>query len=631
MTSRIGQPDTDADRELRGHLDATPPKNFVMVAGAGSGKTTSLVKALAHLAHTRKQIFRHRGQRIACITYTEVAVKEIWGDVGNDTLFHVSTIHSFLWTAIHSFQQDLKEWVVGKIQANIAEYQTKLANPRTRKDTRPKLEQKISRADQQLREINTVKRFTYGTGSDYTRGVLGHADILGLVPELIQSKPLLRNLIASRFPIVFVDESQDTSPTFVQALRSIAETAGARFCLGFFGDPVQKIYVTGVGPIQLEQGWAAIRKPENFRCSRSVLNVINAIRAEDDGLEQTRGRTIRTDDVDVPVQGTARLILLPSDERRSELMVQARRWLARENGDPRWERDQQDDGLRILVIVHRMVATRLGFPNLYEALHDKAPSSLKDGLEDGTAWVLRPFILYILRLVAAVEARKGFEVMSMLRANCPLLAGRGSQQDIGALMLRLRQDVTSLTEFFQMGSFAKIKDVLLFALNRELISLDERFIPYLLLDDDAADDEDNPEFMCVRKYLDCGVHEILRYREYLEEQSPFATQQGVKGAEFDRVLVVVDDQEGRGQTLFSYGKYFGTTELSDNDQENIDAGRDSAIDRTRRLFYVCCSRASQDLAVVVFSPDIVAIREQVSRRGLFTDDQIYEEGDIQTE
>src|SRR3546814_15969592 len=85
MTSRIGQPDTAADIELRACLDQRPQTCFVMIAGAGSGKTTSLVKALAHLAQTRSTELRTRGQKIACITYTEVAVKEIWGDVGNET------------------------------------------------------------------------------------------------------------------------------------------------------------------------------------------------------------------------------------------------------------------------------------------------------------------------------------------------------------------------------------------------------------------------------------------------------------------------------------------------------------------------------------------------------------------
>lgn len=79
MTSRIRNPDTETDRQLRDCLDQRPSTSFVMVAGAGSGKTTSLVKALDHLARTRGADLRRRGQQIACITYTEVAVGEIWG------------------------------------------------------------------------------------------------------------------------------------------------------------------------------------------------------------------------------------------------------------------------------------------------------------------------------------------------------------------------------------------------------------------------------------------------------------------------------------------------------------------------------------------------------------------------
>ena len=43
MTSRIGKPDTEADLQLRDCLDQPALTSFVMVAGAGSGKTTSLV------------------------------------------------------------------------------------------------------------------------------------------------------------------------------------------------------------------------------------------------------------------------------------------------------------------------------------------------------------------------------------------------------------------------------------------------------------------------------------------------------------------------------------------------------------------------------------------------------------
>lgn len=104
--------------------------------------------------------------------------------------------------------------------------------------------------------------------------------------------------------------------------------------------------------------------------------------------------------------------------------------------------------------------------------------------------------------------------------------------------------------------------------------------------------------------------------------SPFATQQGVKGAEFERVLVLIDDEEGQGQRQFSYGKYFGISALSDTDDENIALGLDNVVERTRRLFYVCCSRATRDLAVVMFVHDIAQARARVEAAGLFAPEEI---------
>ena len=114
---------------------------------------------------------------------------------------------------------------------------------------------------------------------------------------------------------------------------------------------------------------------------------------------------------------------------------------------------------------------------------------------------------------------------------------------------------------------------------------------------------------------------------YIEDQSPFATQQGIKGAEFDRVLVILDDEEA-GYNLFSYGKYFGITALSEKDNQNIAAGSDSVLDRTRRLFYVCCSRAVQDLAVILFVRDVGATRTALERRAYFRAEDIYVLADI---
>ncbi|NOY16219.1 MAG: AAA family ATPase [Gammaproteobacteria bacterium] len=622
MTSRLGKPDTKADLTLRVRLSEEGTRHFIMIAGAGSGKTTSLIKALNYLKQSRGHQMQRQAQQIACITYTDKAVNEISGDVGQDPLFHVSTIHSFLWSVIKPFQSDLHAWVRQRLAEKIDEAQTKIDKPRVRPATIEKERAKIERYKHQLEVVDTVKQFTYGTGSDYAKGILGHSDILRLGPSLITKHALMRKVVAQRFPVIFVDESQDTEPDFVSALKALAESALPEFCLGFFGDPVQKIYMTGVGHIRPEENWISIEKPENFRCPVSVLNVINRIRAEADGLVQTGGRMIDQDGVLEAVQA-ARLFILPADNRRAERLVHVRTWLSEHNNDPLWQSDEEEGDVRMLVIVHRMAASRLGFQNIYSALNDKAPENLKSGLTDGTAWIVRPFIRYLLPLLKAHRSGDDFEVMTLLRQYCPRLqAERLTGHDMAAELASLKTDLVSLDDQLVVGSTVDIGTIISFAQTRELVELDERFLP-VLTDYAEGDTFDNnaPENSPLR-FMQCEAGELWGYQTYIEDQSPFATQQGIKGAEFDRVLVVVDDEENTNNS-FSYGKYFGLTPLSKRDQANIDAGGETVVDRTRRLFYVCCSRAVKDLAVVIFTADVATVHAVVDAKGYFATDDIH--------
>lgn len=623
MTNRISKPNTDTDIDLAERLAQPGNRHFVMVAGAGSGKTTSLIKALDHLAKTQGEDFRHQGKQIACITYTDIAVEEIEGDVGHDPLFHVSTIHSFLWSVIKPFQKDLRTWVKGKLDQKIDEAEATLANPRARQATKDREALNIEKYKNQKDRIDQVSNFRYGTGSDYLKGVLGHSDILAIGPDFIETQQLMRRLIAQRFPITFVDESQDTDPNFVGAMLKIARELPNDFCLGFFGDPVQKIYMQGAGPIPIEDGWETLRKPENFRCPQKVLQVINRIRAEDDGLEQTGGRMEEKNGELVPVQGTARIIILPADERRQERLEETRNWLSEQDDDESWAGQGEEGDLRLLVLLHRMAANRLGFPNIYSALNDKAPENLKAGLTDGTAWVFKPFLPYILPLVLAYRQDMDFEVMRLLRKYCPRLQPENlAGQETATSLSSLKEDLEKLSELISEETKHTIGDVIAFINEKQLAILDERFDELSeVYEEKTPIEEDAPE-NSGHRFMLCNANELWGHRRYIEELSPFATQQGVKGAEFEKVLVIIDDEEGKTNT-FSYGKYFGARDLSDTDNKNIAEGRDSVVDRTRRLFYVCCSRALHDLAVVVFAEDQAKMRTAILAKGFFDPNDVH--------
>ena len=69
-------------------------------------------------------------------------------------------------------------------------------------------------------------------------------------------------------------------------------------------------------------------------------------------------------------------------------------------------------------------------------------------------------------------------------------------------------------------------------------------------------EELHKEIAAMEAFLTCPAVQFWGYRTYVNEESPFSTQQGIKGAEFKRVLVVLDDDEGT-HVQFSYDKYLG--------------------------------------------------------------------------
>ncbi len=192
------------------------------------------------------------------------------------------------------------------------------------------------------------------------------------------------------------------------------------------------------------------------------------------------------------------------------------------------------------------------------------------------------------------------------------------------LLATLRAAIQQLAAMFEAGSKSTIRDVIIFVRTHNLAMLDDRLISHLIGETAEADEGNKKsERAAVEKFLDCCAVELWGYHTYIEGQSPFDTQQGVKGAEFERVLVVLDDEESNYKS-FSYGKYFGIIPLSKQGKENIADGADSVRARTRRLFYVCCSRATQDLAVVFFVPDVETAKAAIIARNFFPESAIYD-------
>ena len=108
---------------------------------------------------------------------------------------------------------------------------------------------------------------------------------------------------------------------------------------------------------------------------------------------------------------------------------------------------------------------------------------------------------------------------------------------------------------------------------------------------DRETDEDMPRALTELEALRAVQYrEIIALCRYLDGHSPFETKHGVKGAEFENVLVVV----GRGWNQYNFNQMLEFSQ----DPEHIPANKRKAFERNRNLFYVTCSRPKKRLAIL---------------------------------
>lgn len=92
-----------------------------------------------------------------------------------------------------------------------------------------------------------------------------------------------------------------------------------------------------------------------------------------------------------------------------------------------------------------------------------------------------------------------------------------------------------------------------------------------------------------------GYIEFQKLFEYLEGFTAFSTQHKTKGLEYSNVLVVLDNG--------NWNKYNFNYLFADK----LDKA--SIVDRTRKIFYVCCTRAKDNLAIFFPSPSPDVIKK----------------------
>lgn len=84
---------------------------FRLEAGAGAGRTYSLIEALKYTISKYGKLYLKQNRKIACITYTNVAKDEINSRLDNHPIVYAETIHAFSWNILKNFQKEMRSFI----------------------------------------------------------------------------------------------------------------------------------------------------------------------------------------------------------------------------------------------------------------------------------------------------------------------------------------------------------------------------------------------------------------------------------------------------------------------------------------------------------------------------------------
>lgn len=602
---------TDADLAVRECLDTN--RSFALIAGAGSGKTASLISALGEIRSRSGKLLRQNGQRIACITFTNRAVEVIRSRLGFDDLYHVTTLHSFLWGEIGRFQRDIRETLQNhRIPTQLAKVREKDTG-RSTKEARKAREQVI-RLEADLAGIADVAEIKYGDSkfSDYLQGKLSHDDVIEISGYLLAERSNFRRLLGLRFPYIFVDEAQDTFGTIISGLNLVCEQEGLPI-VGYFGDPWQQIYDEGAGNFAPPATGRMITKTENFRSAPQIITLLNAFR---DDVEQIPAG----ENKDIVGSVEVRLVQAetPEGERRRYSEPQVERALnAMDRALDAWGWAEREDVIR-LFLVRQMIARRLGFSGLHKLFTGQLASSrAQDEYQSGEHYLLKHFIKTICPLITAFQHGESRSVIDILRTDSPFYdpAGPNSARKLKEMIDKSQEHLAALSGHWEGGT---TKDVLAYCRDNELITISSRLRDQLTREarqeefDDDLHGEEKGDWLA-DQFFAMSTEELNAHFEFMLENTAYSTQHGVKGEQYPNVLVVFDDIEA------AWSNYSFTKLLT---PQTTGEPTDGQRDRGRKLAYVCFSRARQNLRILLFTPNPEAARRELVDRQLVRADQI---------
>lgn len=599
-------------------------RNFLLSGGAGSGKTYSLVQVI------RQAIAENPTSKVACMTYTNAAVKEIEERVNHKNL-DVSTIHDFLWDNIKHFQKELKSAIVTLANDDEAKISIDEENPIP-----------------QNYFDNLEKGIQYKEYLKLKEGIISHDELLIIANYLFEIYPKLCTIVKDKYQFIFIDEYQDTNKVVVDIFLNHFKKSQKNNIIGFFGDAMQSIYDDGIGNLDEYKGDGAdkvkeVRKAQNRRNPKRVIDLANRLRTDSIIQEASTDESAPNMIAGQIKDGNILFVHSPISDISS-----VKFYLTENHG---WNFNNAEE-TKELNLTHNLIADKAGFRELMDIydkdlvlsyrdrikkyIKDKSITSdfsektfgevvaiLADGKSGRELNAVRPtnsMQTFIDNNPELYHAALNYQyaVFSKIYINKDQLLDdkkqdeedenkKGSKRDnLIKHLFKIQNNIVlyktgRYNEFLRSTDYRNkiinIADKRALKSNIEsLIQAEEKTIKeaihdanekgICLIDDKLEDFRTRNEYL-YNRVKDVRFTEFQKLHDYLEGKTPFSTQHKTKGTEFNNVLVILDNG---GWNNYNFENLF------------LNAGTESVLKRTQKIFYVCCTRAKENLAVFFHNP-----------------------------
>lgn len=592
-------------------------KNFILEGGAGSGKTYSLISLINTLTEEFPDI------KIVCITYTNNAVAEILSRIENENIW-VSTIHEFIWALIRKYQNEIKNILVELINDD---------NEKNFKKPKDFSEDLISEEYFENLYVDYDEYYSV-TPNDENIVKISHDHILIVAEKMFGKYKKIADILKDIADCIFVDEYQDTSPLVADILLKHLEQSDKKNVIGFFGDSMQSIYDDGVGNLN-QYNLTKIVKTQNRRNPRVVIEVANKFR--DDDIEQRPSEDINAPNMENGTIREGSIKFLYGTEINDFISVKGKNIF--ESWDFSYGKQTKE-----LRLTHKYNAEMTGFKDLYDLynadLITKLISEIKKKIDKGNldcnktlgeiALEVKPTynkvelldqingneiyqsIYSVLEDMSWEEAYEKCRITkeSLMSYKLNGMSGRYEANSYRDRILRRLDILEEIIELYEANRFNDFLRITKFSIhNRNDKICLKQAIDYLVSEDNQTienvlkfaevkgllkEDELFSDYISNKGfYLWERIKKITfnQYRKsvlYLKEFSPICTQHSVKGSEYDNVLLVLESDWNK----YDFRTLFGKGSPNSNVQK-----------RTKKLFYVCITRAKKNLIIYMPTDD----------------------------